>query len=494
MKDVETEAGRVRGAAENGVTIFRGVPYGAASRFAVPRPVDAWAGVRDASEFGPMAMQHIADSREVRMSEDCLVLNVWTRDLDPQARRPVMVWCHGGGFSGASGDSYGADGTALARDRDVVVVTFNHRLNAFGFLSLAEFGDEYADTGNLGMLDIVLMLQWVRDNIAAFGGDPGNVTVFGESGGGAKITTLMAMPAARGLFHRAVVQSGAFLRAIPPETAARRTARVARGLGITGNVADGLRRASPKALAAAAGRVEPRAGRLAGFTAGADPTFLLFFAPVVDGRSLPRHPFDPGAPPAASDIPLLIGSTRHDGLVEQDLVPTDRAGLVAEIVTLGLAPDRAEILVDGYAAASPDASPAELYQDLLTDIQFRMPAIRQAERAAAAGAPVYVYEFGWRSAAAGDRATHVIDVPFVFDVVGDDLLAGSDVDRTRALARATSSAWAAFARTGAPGHPALPEWDPYSLPDRVTMNLDLDSTVENDPRATHRRAFGAALS
>jgi para-nitrobenzyl esterase len=482
---------------ENGVTVFRGIPYGTAGRFERPRPTTPWTGIRDASQFGPWAPQHPlpapgrhwvapTEAVEFRMSEDCLVLNVWTRDLDPGARRPVMVWLHGGGFGGGAGEYYRADGTSLAQNQDVVVVTINHRLNAFGFLSLAEYGDEYADSGNLGMLDLVAMLEWVRDNIAAFGGDPGNVTIFGESGGGWKVCALLAMPAASGLFHRAIPQSGAMLRSIPRDVAARTTDRFVRKLGLEGadDVVGALREIPTEVLASAAAAFEGEEG------ADRDrPSWTLPFAPVLGG-SLPRDPFDPDAPPHSRHIPLMIGTTRHDGLVAFDTVPADRTALTAAMVRRGLTADGAAHLIESYLEDPATSSIGDLFQEFLTDAQFRVPSIRVAERAAEAGMTVYAYEFCWRYPETG-RAGHVVEVPFVFDSMREDLLPAPAVEGARALARTTSGVWAAFARTGRPEHPALPPWPSYTVSERATLRLDLESAIEYDPRPAARAAFPA---
>jgi para-nitrobenzyl esterase len=408
-------------------------------------------------------------------SEDCLVLNVWTPGTDRE-KRPVMVWVHGGAYHNGSGDCGWTDGAALARDHDVVVVHFNHRLNAFGFLYLAEVGgEEYADSGNVGMLDIVAVLEWIRDNIEGFGGDPGNVTVFGESGGGMKVSTLTAMPAAQGLFHRAVAQSGVALRATPPELADEVARVILARLGVGPGQLDRLQQIPAEDILATT--------TSAPFPGGVD---WMTFGPVIDGRSLSRHPFEPDASPVAAGIPMLIGSNLNE--LTADEVSSEDA-LVAGLGRQGLSPDRVRELIDVYVDGRPHMSRPDVLADLAGDAGFRFPAILQAERQAATGTPVYMYLFTWPSPVFGGRSVHGLDIPFAFGIASRETLEIEPDAGTLGLNAAMSAAWASFARSGDPSHPGMPAWPRYSAGARNTMILDRDPHVEVDPSAREREAW-----
>jgi para-nitrobenzyl esterase len=391
-----TRAGKVRGAEDNGIKVFKGVRYGAdtaTTRFQAPKPPEPWTGLVDALDFGAQAPQPAGGdggglfrswANRRPDSEDCLFLNVWTPGLGDGKKRPVMVWLHGGGFTSGSGASHAYDGARLARRGDVVVITVNHRLNAFGHLYLAEFGPRFADSGNAGILDIVLALQWVRDNAEAFGGDPGKVMIFGESGGGAKVSTLMAMDAAKGLFHRAAVQSGAWLTVNTPERAAKPAAAVMSALGLTAETADQI-------LTLPLDKVQA-AVRQVGFMAGSGP--------VIDGTNLKRHPFTPDAPPQSRDVPLLIGLNRTESTL---LVgPRDPAyfDLSWESLPGKLAPllpglDTPAVIAR-YRELHPGHSPSDVFFAVTTDSRFLRGHVAEAERKAAqGGAPVFFYMLDW---------------------------------------------------------------------------------------------------
>ncbi|HET6185230.1 MAG TPA: carboxylesterase/lipase family protein [Acetobacteraceae bacterium] len=502
---VETTHGRVGGSTVEGVLAFKSVPYGAptdgANRFRPPEPPAPWAGVREATEFRTQSPQsrlgfpvrpELAElwgppdpSPE---SEDCLTLNVWTASLDPAARRPVMVWLHGGAFSFGSSNQVRLRGTRLVKRGDVVVVTVNQRLNIFGHLDLAPFaGAEFAQSGNAGALDMLAALRWVRDNIAAFGGDPGNVTIFGESGGGAKVCTLMAMPAARGLFHRAIVQSGAVVRLREPARAARLTEEVLRALDIPPKDARRLQHVPMRGLLAA---IEP-AVRAAGPSPW--PLFDRYpFGPTVDGALIPAHPFHPAAPAPAASIPLLIGDTRDEmaGFLAHDDAVWNRtlSESAMQARVRAVAGDHTARVVALYRRPYPAASPAERLIATLTDSNFRIRSLIAAEhKAAQKTAPLWMYNFAWRSSAHAGRlgATHAIDVPFVFDTI--DLTHAADgSEAARRLAALCSETWIAFARAARPAHAALPDWPAYDTQRRATMVLDETCRVEDDPMGETR--------
>jgi len=479
---VETRAGTWRGRYDAGTHIFKGIRYGADTstrRFLPPVPPPAWAGIRDALEFGAIAPQ--GGSRP--MSEDCLHLNVWTPALR-SGRRPVMVWFHGGAFSGGTSNEIETDGQRLSRRGDVVVVTVNHRLNAFGYLYLAEFGGaDLADSGNVGQLDLILALEWVRDNIAEFGGDPGNVTIFGHSGGGAKCATLMAMPAAKGLFHRVITQSGQQITASRTTTAVIHATALLKALGLGPGEVDRLRTVPMETLVKVH-RAPP------------------YLGPVKDGRSLPRDPFDPDAPPQSAAIPMILGNTKGEtrtligrgdpgifALTWETLLPKLQAGspFMGDL-------DRAGVIAK-YREWHPDYSPSDVFFAATTDSRSWRGQVIEADRRAAqpaGAAPTYVFQFDWATPIDGGKwgAHHGLDVPFVFDNVAITPEMVGPAAEAQPLATRMSDAWIAFARTGNPNTKSIPAWPAFDLKRRATMIFNREVRVADDPRGNERRLFG----
>jgi para-nitrobenzyl esterase len=501
---VETTAGKVRGTARNGIHSFKGIPYGAstagANRFMPPVPPTPWTGIRDAFEYGHQAPQNMhftdvlapqADPAE-GFDEDCLVLNVWSPGPNSPGKRPVMFWCHGGGFAQESASWPWIDGEALARRGDVVVVTINHRLNVFGYLHLGELGGEkYAASGNVGMLDLVAGLRWVRDNVSQFGGDPQNVMIFGESGGGAKVSTLLAMPDAKGLFHRAAIQSGAWLRGLPREEATKSARALLEELGISTARIDAIQQVPPeKLLAAHSGKMPPLPPRRGELRMG--------YSPVLDGRILPAHPFDPVASPLAAQIPLLVGCTQFEAtlfyIADRSVFALDDETLRRRLADVA-GDTQAARLIKAYQAAYPRDSASDVFFRITTDRMIRQNTITLAERKSAQPAPVYMYSFNWKSPALDGalRAPHTVEIPFVFDNTEIPKVM-TNAPTAKALAAKTSGAWIAFARTGNPNHQGLPEWPAYTRQRRATMVFDDICQVVNDPDPVGRTMSTSAAT
>jgi para-nitrobenzyl esterase len=487
---VETTSGRVRGSVDSGVNVFKGIPYGAQRRFMAPVKAAPWTGVRDALEYGPMCPQ---GNGEGNQREDCLVINIWTRGLNDGGRRPVMLWLHGGGYAGGSGADPRADGVNLCNRGDVVVVTINNRVNVFGWLYLAALGgEEYAASGAAGMLDQVQALTWVRDNIARFGGDPGNVTIWGIAGGARKTSTLLAMPAAKGLFHRAIIESGAQLRIHPPDLATEMALALTAELGLKPNQVAELRSIPFQKLNQARAAVESRQDtsyRQKGVYVQQG------FVPTVDGRFIPTHNCDPFYPAVSADVPLLIGANKHESgnFLKAD-PKIDSESLTSEELLAraqGLAGTGAARLIEFYRGLYPQASPAETYVLMASHRAFGFDVLTMAERKLALNrAAVYKYQFAWEAppSAPGWRAYHELEGSFVFDNTTKVPRQSGGGPAAAALAAKVADAWIAFARNGNPSTPSL-RWPAYTRDGRQIMVLNNECAVANDPSVAERHAW-----
>lgn len=490
----KTRAGRVRGLLKDGVHQFWSVPYGAptggANRFMPPREPEAWSGIRDhfeikyAAPIEPGAEEPApvvtAVNRLTEQSEDCLTVNVFTPALD-NAARPVMVWMHGGGFSAGSGNYLLYDGTNLAKKEDVVVVAVNHRLNIFGFLHLADIGgDKWSQSTNVGIQDLAATLAWVRDNIENFGGDPSRVTIFGQSGGGGKTTTLMAMPSAAGLFHRSIAQSGYTFRGTTASDASEGAERLLAKLGIRTNQLDRLQSIDYREIQAAY-YSEPRIPRLGS-------------GPVIDGNILPRHPWDPTAPSYSANVAFMAGSTEtEDGWIGPPPYEMSDEEMLEQFTRLANDSEgEARELLALYKRLHPEKRNRMLWLTADSDNTRRLSAqalcrLKQAQGAA----PAYLYFFDWHSPVHNNRmgSYHTLDIPFVlYNMDLGASMTGSKQSRYE-LAHVMSAAWAAFARTGDPNHADMPNWPAFNPNDYPTMMFGDTVRVANDPNRETRLAL-----
>jgi para-nitrobenzyl esterase len=479
-----TVHGKVRGTVQDGIHAFKGIRYGADTaprRFRPPVAPEPWKKPLDATQYGAAAPQSGKESEP--LSEDCLFLNVWTPGLRDRAKRPVMFYIHGGAYSHGSGSSPLYDGTRLCKRGDVVVVTVNHRLNSFGYLYLARLGGpQFADSGNAGMLDLVMALQWVRDNIGEFGGDPDRVMLFGQSGGGAKIATLMGMPTARGLFHRAATMSGQQVTASGPLNA---TLRARAFLDALKHPVSDIATVPMEQIIAAMSATDPVIGKGS-----------LYFGPVLDERTLPQHPFYPDAPALSKQIPMIIGNTHDETRLliggsdpkAFSLTWEQLPDKLASAMRVDITP---ESVVAAYRNMYPDYSASDVFFSATTAARSWRGAIIEVEARAAQGAPAYAYELDWKTPIEGGKwgAPHTLDIPLSFDnIAATGSLAGTSSDAQK-VADQLSETFIAFAKTGNPNNRMIPTWEPYQLPRRQTLLLNTESKLVDDPRGQEREFF-----
>jgi para-nitrobenzyl esterase len=485
-----TKHGRVRGAVDQGVKVFKGVRYGADTsirRFQPAVAPEPWSGIKDALEYGAASPQK---SDEPNQSEDCLFLNVWTPGLRDDAKRPVMVYVHGGAHANGSGSSPLYDGVALCRRGDVVVVTLNHRLNVFGYNGLGQLlsptgGGVYAKSGSVGNLDLLLALRWVRDNIAEFGGDPGNVMVFGQSGGGAKLVTLMAMPSAAGLYHKVITMSGQHVTAMGPQHAELRMRAFLDHLGLTPDRAAELATVPTAKLVEALSMNDPieKGG--------------IYFWSVMDHDTLPRHPFVPDAPAESAHIPMIIGNT-HDEARAFTSGDARNFSLTWDTVAAKLAPEfvvdlNAQYVVDWYRRQFPQMSPVDVFFAAATCGRSRPGHLIQAQERARIGDRTWMYQLDFGSPVDPRLgAYHSFDIALAFDNCHQPTSKTGTGPEALAVAAKMSETFIAFARTGNPNSAAIPDWAPYDLTRRPTMIFDVDTRSVDDPRAEERKLFQVA--
>ncbi len=464
-----TRQGLVAGYRENGVYIYKGIPYAKAKRFMPPQEADPWDGVRSCRAYGPNCPQGTRSAWKTDElafafewedwhadEKNCFCINVWTAGLDDGARRPVMVWMHPGGYTGGSGNEMPCfDGTNLALRHGVVVVTFNQRLNELGFLDLSAYGEKYADSGNVGMLDAVAALHWVRDNITEFGGDPGNVTVFGQSGGGGKVSVLMAMPEAKGLFHKAIVQSGSMINTMEQRYSRMIADSTLRNLGLDPSQVDRLSKIPYETLHKAGQKAIKQVRPIA--AAEGAHSFIFGWAPVTGCPSLPFQPSSAEAMELSRDIPLIVGCTRHE-FPNSVYTPGFREPTMEQAAEYLDAKfnGRSDDFIQAYRMTYGETPAKDLVD---ADLEFRPNVLNHARlKAAASGAPVYVYMFEWEAPVMDGflRSVHCSDIPYVFDNVQiQRKMTGGGPD-AQTLADRMSGAWTDFARTGNPTPGRIP--------------------------------------
>jgi para-nitrobenzyl esterase len=510
---VQTQYGKVGGTADRGVFVFKGIRYGAptggVNRFMPPRPPQPWSGVQDALSYGNSCIQsnpHPVPRRTLAArippgpawpkppeSEDCLFLNVWTQGLNDGGKRPVMVWLHGGAFISGSASEPVVDGGNLARRANVVCVGINHRLNVFGYCNLADLGERrFSHSGNAGMLDIVAALTWVQENIERFGGDPQRVTIFGESGGGQKVSMLLACPPSRGLFQRAIIESGPGVKMLERADANHHAQMLLQELGIAAAHPEQLQAVPAQPLLAAYFTVVAKLPPPV-------PGLPMPFSPVLDPQDLPAHPFYPAASPVHANVPILIGTNHHEITLfaaESDF-SLDEAGLRKRLSALFGA--KAEVVLVGYRRIYPEYSPSDIYIRIATDYPTTQWTINICERKFAQhAAPVYRYRFDWETPVLGGRlrSMHSLEVPFVFYNIELARNMIGPGEGAVILAGRMCDAWTTFAATGNPNTPrsGLPKWAAYDPRTRETMLFGDRSRVAADPDEAERSVLDPVMN
>ncbi len=474
---VNTTSGDVSGNFNDKIYVFKGIPYAKAERFMPPQDPDTWHGILECNDFGPVAKQTVDWIPDSTMDEKSLFsVNVWTQGIMDDKKRPVMLWLHGGGFHVGSSNDPMTYGEALAKKGDVVMVSINHRLNILGFLDLSAYSDKYAQSANVGMLDIVKALEWVQKNIENFGGNASDVTVVGESGGGGKVGTLMCMPSAKGLFHKAIIQSGTLLNTMTKEKSQSLGSSVIENLGLNANDLEALDTINYMDLVEAGNNA---IAHISGPRTPGSPT-MFGFAPSVDNVTLLQQPFSPSFADISKEIPLMIGSTlnelRRTAYGEKDLTMEQAKERLSKEYG-----EEADRYIELFAEAYPDFTP----QDLLSiDNVFRPNTIRTADqRAMDTTAPVYVYFLAWKSQVdnASKGSFHGLDIPLAFNNVDQRPDWTGNTEEAWKLADKMSSAWINFAKTGNPNvKGVLPEWEPYTANNGVTMYFDNECRIVNN--------------
>jgi len=496
---VETRYGKVQGSEQDSISVWKGIPFAqpptGQRRFRAPQPPEPWTGVREATTFSPMAPQMpevgasmvgaIGADRAVEprpMSEDCLYLNIWSPGASA-GQRPVMVYIHGGAFTLGSASDPWYDGTSFAANHNIVVVSLNYRLGILGFAYLKNLaGADATYTGNCGLLDQIAALAWVRENIAAFGGDPDNVTVMGESAGAMSIGALLGMPAAQGLFRRAILQSGGASNLVTRPRATQVAQALLAKLGLETSQLAALADVPLEALL----KIQPELGREFGG--------ILAYSPMIDGETLPQHPSAMIAQGSAANVAILAGTNRDEWRL---FAMMSGGPKVDEEQLTRIFGDEARPALAVYTEARTDQSPELAWIDIMSDLVFRMPAIRLAEAQVKLGAPVWMYRFDWESPAFGGvlGAAHAMDIPFVFNTldVGLSRAFTGDSPSRQPLADLMHASWAAFIRSGTPAIADLPSWPPYDLDRRATMIFGDVAHVVDDPQGQVRAVWKHVL-
>jgi len=497
---VDTTAGKVKGYTRNKIFTFKGIPYAestaGANRFMPPVKVAKWEGVRNTLVYGPICPQKqntgwfqseygfLYQWIDGLHHEDCLRLNVWSPGVNDGKKRPVMFWMHGGGFTtGSSQEHPSYDGENLCHLGDVVVVSINHRLNAFGHMDLSAYGDKYAKSGNVGMLDIVAALEWVRDNIGNFGGDKNNITIYGQSGGGTKVITLMAMPAAKGLFHKAIAQSGSIVQVATPAYAQKLTDLILAELKIDRSNIDSLHNVPAVDIIAATAAAEKKMGGTVPANVGRPG-----LQPVVDGVVLPHHPFDPGAPAISANVPFMVGTTRNEASASIDNAAMENISedeLKAKV--LAKYPNKGATVYAAMRKVHPGVKPVEILSFL--SAQNPMAYLQAQRKTAQNGAAVYLYMFAWHTPVLDGRprAFHCSEIPFAFGNTDKcENYTGSSAEAKK-LGAKMALAWISFARNGNPNHPGLPAWPGFNKQKGAMMVFNNTCEVKVDPDGEARQ-------